>query len=155
MAGCSGDDFDSSGAGGSSATGGSAGSAAGSAGQGAQCGAAAAGGAAGADVGDCTSELYCKGCDQVSTTVGSCDQCARTQCCTQAAACMADASCARLMVCFFKSCLHQSASACIFDQCDGCIGGVGPFTALAACIDNNCKGDGTDAGTDPCPHLIP
>ena len=154
IAGCSGDDFESTGTGG---TGGSAGSADGSAGQGAQCGAAAAGGAPGTGVGDCPSGLYCKGCDQVSTTVGTCDQCARTQCCAQATTCMADPSCARLMVCFFKLCLGVSASACIFDQCDDCIvdGGLGPFTLLAACIQNNCKGDGTDAGNDPCPHLIP
>jgi hypothetical protein len=150
---CSGDDFESEGSGGSGA--GAAGSSGGSAGAAAQCGAAAAAGAAGADVNDCTSELYCKGCDQVSTALSSCDECARTNCCQDAVTCMADPDCARLMVCFFKRCTHQSASVCIFDQCSDCLGNIGQFTKLAACIDNHCKGDGTDASTDPCPHLVP
>jgi hypothetical protein len=68
---------------------------------------------------------------------------------------MADVECARMMVCFFKRCLNQSASLCVLDECEQCNGNVGQFLKLAACINNNCKGDGTDASTDPCPHLIP
>ncbi len=149
LASCAGEDFSSKG---SAGTGGSSGAQA-SGGSSGSSGACASSGAAGQDVGDCTSELYCKGCNQVSTSRGTCDECARTKCCNQALECMSDPACARLLSCFFKNCIDRSASVCIFDYCTDCLQNVGEFTVLAACIMNECKGQ--DAAADQCPQLLP
>lgn len=101
-------------------------------------------------VGDCTDELFCRSCNQVTTGEPSCDECARTHCCAQAVECMADQACARLMACYFKRCKGQTATTCPFEQCADCLQNYGLFALeLGPCMFQNCK-----QPVDHCPQLV-
>jgi len=136
--------FDAGGAGGVDASSGGASGGAGAGTGGASSGGTGSGGTGSGGSGPaCDAPLTATDCNNLSTGSVACDDCGRTNCCSQVDTCLADAQCKRLLSCMLAACKNKDPISCGAASCSICLGSLGLFTQVSGCLQQHCN--------DPCP----